>query len=134
MLIEDAARRAHNRDLLNDSASNVSRLQSLASTARALWIHDVALLLRLSLVSPRVRAHAQFVSGGRSLIDSVAFEEQVSEARRESLASVSALSLSDIYSSSDTILNQKRKGHLDKIMRLAQLRSPFDKRLALSAL
>ena len=85
LIIREAARRARNRDLLNDSASNSSRLQALATTARALWFNDVALLERLSVVSPVVREHVNFVSGSVSLIDPCAFDEQVSESRRAAL-------------------------------------------------
>ena len=91
MIIREADIRAHNPKLLDKSASNSPCLQAFATTALALWLHDVALLQRLSLVSPTVRAHVQCDSREASLLDpTISFKKQVSEARRESLARVSA--------------------------------------------
>ena len=46
-IIREAARRARNRLLLDDAASNHSRMQALATVARAVWRHDRPLLERL---------------------------------------------------------------------------------------
>ena len=134
LVIREAARRARNRLLIEDVASNFSRMQSFASTARAVWQHDYPLLERLMLVSPVVREHVRLENGSIFLRDPAEFSRQVDESRRLHIDKRKDDVTAEIKSESNNRMKRKLRGKLDMLGRLAQIWSPFDKRFALSAL
>ena len=86
------------------------------------------------MVSPLVQEHISFDGDGVAIRDPTIFDSQVSAARLQFLNDSSDVLISEIRTSTSKFHNQKRKGRLEHIHRLAQVWSPFNRRITLSAL